>query len=239
MSRKRTDLGVKIFADGADRDAMIKLAQDPVVKGFTTNPTLMHAAGITDYEGFARDILEYITDRPISLEVFSDEFDEMERQARKIASWGDNVFVKIPVTNTRGESSAALISDLTADGLSLNVTAILSLPQVEIVHEALAGTRAAIVSVFAGRVADTGRDPIPLMAEARQILCDDAAQRLLWASPREVLNLRQAESVGCHIITMTNELIRKLPNLGRDLDDLSLDTVRMFRRDALESGFVL
>ena len=233
------EYSISIFGDGADLETIVALASDPLISGFTTNPTLMRQSGVDDYAGFAHKVLAVVVDKPISFEVFSDEFDEMGRQARLIAAWGDNVFVKIPVTNTRAESSAALISDLTADGLSLNVTAILSLPQVEMVHEALAGTRAAIVSVFAGRVADTGRDPVPLMAEAREILSDDPAQRLLWASPREVLNLRQAESVGCHIITMTNELIRKLPNLGRDLDDLSLDTVRMFRRDALESGFVL
>jgi transaldolase len=233
------EYSISIFGDGADLETIVALAADPLISGFTTNPTLMRQSGVDDYTGFAHKVLDVVVDKPVSFEVFSDEFDEMGRQARLIAAWGDNVFVKIPVTNTRGESSAALISDLTADGLSLNVTAILSLPQVEMVHEALAGTRAAIVSVFAGRVADTGRDPVPLMAEAREILSDDSAQRLLWASPREVLNLRQAESVGCHIITMTNELIRKLPNLGRDLDDLSLDTVRMFRRDALESGFVL
>jgi transaldolase len=233
------EYGIAIFGDGADYETIVGLAADPLISGFTTNPTLMRQSGVDDYEGFAHKVLDVVVDKPVSFEVFSDEFDEMGRQARLIASWGDNVFVKIPVTNTRGESSAALISDLTADGLSLNVTAILSLPQVETVHEALDGTTAAIVSVFAGRVADTGRDPVPLMAAAREILSDDPAQRLLWASPREVLNLRQAESVGCHIITMTNELIRKLPNLGRELGDVSLDTVRMFHNDAEESGFVL
>ncbi len=233
------EYGIAIFGDGADFETIVALAADPLISGFTTNPTLMRQSGVDDYEGFARKVLDVVVDKPVSFEVFSDEFDEMGRQARRIAGWGGNVFVKIPVTNTRRESAAALISDLTADGLALNVTAILSLPQVEMVHEALAGTRAAIVSVFAGRVADTGRDPVPLMAAAREILGDEPAQRLLWASPREVLNLRQAESVGCHIITMTNDLIRKLPMLGRNLDDLSLDTVRMFHTDARESGFVL
>ena len=233
------EYGIAIFGDGADFETIVALAADPLISGFTTNPTLMRQSGVDDYEGFAHKVLDVVVDRPVSFEVFSDEFDEMGRQARLIASWGDNVFVKIPVTNTRGESSAALISDLSADGLLLNVTAILSLSQVETVHRALRGTQAAIVSVFAGRVADTGRDPVPLMAAAREILGDDPAQRLLWASSREVLNLRQAESVGCHIITMTNELICKLPNLGRNLDDVSLDTVRMFHRDAEESGFVL
>ena len=234
-----SDYGIAIFGDGADLETIVALAADPLISGFTTNPTLMRQSGVDDYEGFAHKVLDVVTEKPVSFEVFSDEFDEMGRQARLIAGWGDNVVVKIPVTNTRGRSSAALISDLTADGLSLNITAILSLAQVETVHEALQGTRSAIVSVFAGRVADTGRDPIPLMARAREILSDDPAQRLLWASPREVLNLRQAESVGCHIITMTNDLIRKLPGLDRDLDELSLDTVRMFYTDARESGFVL
>jgi transaldolase len=233
------EYGIAIFGDGADFETIVALAADPLISGFTTNPTLMRQSGVDDYEGFARKVLDVVVDKPVSFEVFSDEFDEMGRQARRIAGWGGNVFVKIPVTNTRRESAAALISDLTADGLALNVTAILSLPQVEMVHEAPAGTRAAIVSVFAGRVADTGRDPVPLMAAAREILGDEPAQQLLWASPREVLNLRQAESVGCHIITMTNDLIRKLPMLGRNLDDLSLDTVRMFHTDARESGFVL
>jgi transaldolase len=230
---------IAIFGDGADFETIVALAADPLISGFTTNPTLMRQSGVDDYEGFAHKVLDVVTDKSVSFEVFSDEFDEMGRQARLIAGWGDNVAVKIPVTNTRGESAAELISDLTADGLSLNVTAILSLPQVEIVHAALKGTRSAIVSVFAGRVADTGRDPVPLMAAAREILSDDPAQQLLWASPREVLNLRQAESVGCDIITMTNDLIRKLTTFGKDLDEFSLDTVRMFYTDARESGFVL
>jgi transaldolase len=229
----------KIFADGADLEGIIELAADPRISGFTTNPTLMRKSGITDYEGFARKVLESVTELPISFEVFSDEIDEMRRQARLIAGWGKNVYVKIPVTNTKGESTAELVRHLTAEGLALNVTALLSLNQVETVSEALEGTRAAIVSVFAGRVADTGRDPLPLMASALEVVRSRASQELLWASPREILNLRQAEGIGCHIITITHDLLRKLSGLDRDLEDLSLDTVRMFHRDAQASGFVL
>jgi transaldolase len=235
----RPATGTKIFADGADLEGILELAKDPRISGFTTNPTLMRQSGVTDYEGFARKVLESVTELPVSFEVFSDEFDEMRRQARLIAGWGQNVYVKIPVTNTRGESAAPLIRDLTADGLALNVTAILSLDQVQTVTKALAGTRAAVVSVFAGRVADTGRDPVPLMASALELLAADPAQELLWASPREILNLRQAEAIGCHIITITHELLRKLSGLDRDLEDFSLDTVRMFYRDAEASGFLL
>jgi len=229
----------KIFADGADLEGIVELAQDPRISGFTTNPTLMRQSGVTDYEGFARKFLELVTDLPVSFEVFSDDFADMRRQAHLISGWGGNVYVKIPVTNTRGESAAALIGDLTGDGLALNVTAILSLDQVHTVTQALNGTRAAIVSVFAGRVADTGRDPVPLMSSALELLATDPAQELLWASPREILNLRQAEGIGCHIITITHELLRKLTLLDRDLEDFSLDTVRMFHRDAEASGFTL
>jgi transaldolase len=229
----------KIFGDGADFETIVELAGDPRISGFTTNPTLMRKSGVADYEGFARKVLDAVLEKPVSFEVFSDEFDEMRRQAHLISNWGSNVFVKIPVTNTRGESAAPLIRDLTADGLSLNVTALLSLQQVQIVTEALSGTRAGVVSVFAGRVADTGRDPVPLMTTALEMVSHDTAQELLWASPREVLNLRQAQSVGCHIITMTKDLIAKLSMHDRDLDELSLDTVRMFHNDAKESGFVL
>ncbi len=229
----------KIFADGADLEGIVELAKDPRISGFTTNPTLMRQSGVTDYEGFARKVLEFVTELPVSFEVFSDEFVEMRRQAHLISGWGHNVYVKIPVTNTRGESAAALIRDLTADGLALNVTAILSLAQVHTVTQALGGTRAAIVSVFAGRVADTGRDPVPLMVSALELLGSDPAQELLWASPREILNLRQAEGIGCHIITITHDMLRKLALLDRDLEDFSLDTVRMFHRDADASGFIL
>lgn len=239
MPERPTSRTTKIFADGADFEGIVELVKDPRVSGFTTNPTLMRQAGVTDYEGFARKVLECVAEHPVCFEVFSDEFEEMRGQAHKIAGWGENVYVKIPVTNTRGESAAALIRDLTEDGLPLNVTAILSLDQVRSVSQALIGTRAAIVSIFAGRVADTGRDPVPLMASALELLSADPAQELLWASPREILNLRQAQQIGCHIITITHELLRKLPLLDRDLDQVSLDTVRMFHRDAMASGFIL
>lgn len=230
---------IKIFADGADLEGIIELAGDPRISGFTTNPTLMRKSGITDYEGFARKVLESVTDLPISFEVFSDDIEEMRRQARLIAGWGGNVYVKIPVTNTKGESTALLVRELTAEGLALNVTALLSLEQVRTVTDALDGTTGAIVSVFAGRVADTGRDPVPLMASALELVRARTAQELLWASPREILNLRQAEAIGCHIITITHELLQKIPVLDRDLEELSLDTVRMFHQDAQASGFVL
>jgi transaldolase len=232
-------LGIKIFADGADVSNMLELADNPLIAGFTTNPTLMRKAGVDDYESFARKVLDHITDRPVSFEVFSDDFDDMRRQAHRIASWGDNVFVKIPVTNTHGLSAAPLVADLTADGLALNVTAILSLDQVRTIADALAASPGAVVSVFAGRVADTGRDPVPLMAEAVEILSPHPTLELMWASPREILNVSQAASAGCHIITLTADLMVKLAGLGRRLEEVSLDTVRMFHRDATASGYVL
>jgi transaldolase len=231
--------GIKIFADGADLEGILELSRNPIISGFTTNPTLMKKSGVEDYPGFARKVLDNITDHPISFEVFSDEFDEMAVQARTIASWGTNVYVKIPVTNTRGESSAALIRELSAEGLRLNVTAILGLEQVRSVAAALEGTRGAVVSVFAGRIADTGRDPVPLMTEAVGLLAHNPRLELLWASPREVLNVPQAAAVGCHIITVTHDLLAKLKGLGRSLEDVSLDTVRMFRDDAVNAGFLL
>ncbi len=230
---------IKVFADGADVESILQLAADPRIAGFTTNPTLMHSAGVSDYEGFARKVLGHVTDRPISFEVFSDDWGEMERQARRIAGWAQNVYVKIPVTNTQGESSAPLVKHLSSDGISLNVTAILSLRQVETVVEAMAGAGAGIVSVFAGRIADTGIDPVPVMSEALTILQAHPALELLWASPREVLNIVQADRIGCHIVTVTPDILKKLPMLGRDLDQLSLDTVRMFRDDAVAAGFFL
>jgi transaldolase len=233
------EVAIKIFADGADLDAILDLATNPLIKGFTTNPTLMRKSGVSDYEGFARKILDHISDRPISFEVFSDEFNEMERQARSIASWGHNVYVKIPITNTCGQSSTALIRRLSAAGVRLNITAILSLRQVRLAAAALDESAGAIVSVFAGRIADTGRDPVPLMSAARELLSAYPTLELLWASPREVLNVIQAVKAGCHIITVTHDLLNKLGGLGRDLDDVSLDTVRMFRNDAVSAGFVL
>ncbi len=218
---------------------MVALAQDPLISGFTTNPTLMRRSGVTDYTTFAKEVLTAITDLPISFEVVADEFDEMRRQALRIASWASNVLVKIPVTNSRGESSTDLIRELSLEGLKLNVTAILSLRQVWSVAQALATDNGAVVSVFAGRVADTGRDPIPLMTAALDILSDTPKAELLWASPREILNVVQADAIGCQIVTVTHDLLKKLSGLGRDLDDVSLDTVAMFKRDADQSGLIL
>ncbi len=230
---------IKVFADGADLDSILELAADPMVRGFTTNPTLMRKAGIEDYEGFARKVLDHVTDRPISFEVCADDFEEMRRQAHRLASWGPNVYVKIPVTNTEGISSSPLIADLTADGVHLNVTGILTLAQVREVSEPLAESSGAVVSVFAGRIADTGRDPVPLMASAVELLRQYPKLELLWASPREIINVCQADSIGCDIITVTHELLKKLGGLGRSLEDVSLDTVRMFYNDAIDAGYLL
>jgi len=232
-------MSVKIFADGAEKAPMLKLYANPAIQGFTTNPTLMRKAGITDYEAFARDILQAIPDRPISLEVFADEFDEMERQAERIATWGDNVYVKIPVTNTRGESSSPLVRRLAARGVKQNVTALMTLDQVREVTDALAAGPSANISVFAGRIADTGVDPLPLMRAALDIMRPYPQLELIWASPRELLNIVQATEIGCHIITVTSDILNKLPLIGKDLNEYSLDTVKMFRNDALASGFGL
>jgi len=232
-------LRIKVFADGADLQGMLALAEDPLISGFTTNPTLMRRSGVTDYTTFAKEVLAAVTELPISFEVVADEFDEMRRQALLIASWGDNVYVKIPVTNTRGESSTELIRELSLEGLKLNVTAILSLRQVWMVTQALEESRGAAVSVFAGRVADTGRDPIPLMIAALDILTGVPQAELLWASPREILNVVQADGIGCHIVTVTYDLLKKLGGLGRDLEEVSRDTVVMFNNDAEQSGLLL
>jgi transaldolase len=232
-----TDLKIKLFADGADKAAMLALYRNPLIKGFTTNPTLMRKAGVADYEAFARDILSEIRDRPISLEVFADEFDEMERQARLIASWGPNVYVKIPVTNTKREPSMDLIHLLSHEGIRLNITAILTLEQVRCVAAALAGGAPSNVSVFAGRIADTGCDPVPLMAQAVEMVSAHAGMELIWASPRELLNIFQADAIGCHIITATPDVLQKLTLVGKDLSEYSLDTVKMFHSDATKSGF--
>ena len=232
-------MSVKIFADGAEKAPMLKLYANPQIQGFTTNPTLMRKAGITDYEAFARDILTAIPDRPISFEVFADEFDEMERQAERIATWGVNVYVKIPVTNTRGESAAALVRRLAGRGVKQNVTALMTLDQVREITDALAAGPAANISVFAGRVADTGVDPLPMMREALEIMRPFPQLELIWASPRELLNIVQASEIGCHIITVTSDILNKLPLMGKDLGEYSLDTVKMFRNDALASGFGL
>ena len=233
------DLRIKIFADGADIPSIAKLAEDPLIKGFTTNPTLMRKAGIADYRAFAHEVLAAIPDRPISFEVFSDEFKEMERQAREIARWGENVYVKIPVTNTLGQPSYELIQRLTEAGIKLNVTALLTLDQVREVSAALSGRTPAVISVFAGRIADTGRDPVPLMAEAVELVRPHPNQELLWASPRELLNVFQADAVGCHIITATRDVLEKLTLLGKDLAAYSLETVKMFHEDARRAGYKL
>jgi transaldolase len=231
------DLKIKIFADGADKRGILDLYRNPLIQGFTTNPTLMRQAGITDYESFARDILAAVPDRSFSLEVFSDDFDEMGRQARKLAALGPNVYVKIPITNTKGESAADLVRQLTAEKIKLNVTALLTLDQVRTMVGALEGSPSAYVSIFAGRVADAGVDPLPVMKEALVMMRSQPRLELIWASPREIFNLVQADSIGCHIITITHDLLKKLPSLGKDLTEFSLDTVKMFHRDAAAAGF--
>lgn len=232
-------LRIKIFADGADLQGMLDYATNPLIKGFTTNPTLMRQAGITDYLAFAREVLGHISDRPISFEVFSDEFDEMYRQAQKLAELAPNVVVKIPVTNTQRESAGPLIAKLAADGVPLNVTAVMTLEQVRSVADDLAGGAPSIISVFAGRIADTGRDPIPLMRSALDHTRDHDNAELLWASPRELLNIIQADEIGCDIITVTHDVLKKLGGLGKDLDEFSLETVKMFADDAAAAGFRL
>jgi transaldolase len=232
-------LRVKIFADGADVAGMVELYRQPHIKGFTTNPTLMRKAGIGDYRVFARQVLDAIPDRPISFEVISDEFPQMERQAREIASWGEHVYVKIPATNTRRASSCELVRRLSHAGVKLNVTALLSIEQIREVAAAVAGGAPSCLSVFGGRVADTGRDPVPLMAEAVEVLRAAPNAELIWASPRELLNIFQADAVGCHIITVTHDILKKLPIVGRDLHVYSLETVQMFHDDAAKAGYVL
>lgn len=237
--RTINDLKIKIFADGADKAGMLEMYSRSYVKGFTTNPTLMRKAGIADYRAFAKEILQAIPDRPISFEVFSDEFTEMERQALEIAGWGMNVYVKIPVTNTRREPSNDLVLRLADAGVKLNVTAVMTLDQVRVIGECLANGPASYVSVFAGRIADTGRDPVPHMAAAVELLRPYPNIELIWASPRELLNILQADSIGCHIITVTNDVLKKLDLVGKDLGDYSLDTVRMFYGDARQAGYQL
>jgi transaldolase len=232
-------LRTHIYADGADLAAIRALAADPHIKGFTTNPTLMRRAGITDYAAFARAVLDVIGERPISFEIFADEPVEMERQAKTIASWGANIFVKVPVTNTSGDSMAPLVRRLAANGIRLNVTALMTPAQVEEVSMALDGGPDSFISLFAGRVADTGRDPLPLMREALEIMASRPHQRLIWASPRELLNIFQANDIGCHVITVTHELLAKLALVGKDLGEYSLDTVQMFHRDAQASAFAI
>jgi transaldolase len=234
------DLKVKLFADGADRAGMLQLNANPLIQGMTTNPTLMHKAGVHDYEAFARELLQHITEKPISFEVFSDEFPEMRRQALKIKGWAKNVYVKIPITNTRGESSLPLVRELALEGVKLNVTAILTLEQVAGVAQVLNAKVPAVVSVFAGRIADTGVDPMPQMRESKKLLAGLPQAELLWASVREVLNIFQADDCGCAIVTVPHDILAKtMKMVGMDLKELSLDTVKMFAADAQAAGFSL
>jgi transaldolase len=239
MAEPTTRLRVKLFADGADLPAIVGYAADPRIRGFTTNPTLMRAAGVDDYEAFVRTVADAVGDRPVSFEVFADGFDDMERQALKLAALGEHVYVKIPVTDAEGEPATKLVRALAEQGVRVNVTAMMTLDQVAWVADALRGGPPAIASIFAGRIADSGRDPVPIMAAARELLQTAPNVELLWASPREVLNVVQADGIGCHIITLTRDLLAKLDLLGRDLAQFSLETVRMFRDDAQRSGYEL
>ncbi len=234
-----TELTVKLFADGADAAGMREMYRNPLIRGFTTNPTLMRKAGVLDYRAFARDILQAIPDRPISFEVFSDEFTEMERQALEISQWGPNIYVKIPITNTRGESSYRLVRRLADHGVKVNITAMLPLDQVVHILPALENAASSYVSIFAGRIADTGRDPVPIMAAAVELLRPYPNVELIWASPRELLNIFQADAVGCHIITATHDILSKLNTIGKDLHEYSLETVNMFFEDAHKAGYTL
>jgi len=235
--KKVADLKIKMFADGADKKGMLEMYKKSYIKGFTTNPTLMKKAGIKDFKAFSLDILKAIPDRPVSLSVFSDDIKEMEKEALEISSWGKNVYVKIPITNTKGEGSYGLIERLSKKGVNLNVTAMLSLKQVQGVADAVKNNVSCFVSVFAGRVADTGVDPVVLMTEAMKIIKPYKKMELLWASPRELLNIFQADDIGCHIITATNDILKKLELVGKDLDEYSLETVKMFHNDSVESGY--
>ena len=233
------DLNIKIFADGADLEDISRLYNNPIIKGFTTNPTLMRKANVKDYRGFALEMLSIVPDRPVSFEVFSDDFPEMEEQALEIATWGQNVYVKIPVTTTMGEFSGPLIHRLATAGVQVNVTALMAAHQVQRVAECLSPDTSSIVSVFAGRIADSGRDPVPLMRQAVECLDHLPKAELIWASPRELLNIFQADSVGCHIITATTDVLAKLHLVGKDLDEYSLETVKMFRQDAVGAGYTI
>lgn len=235
--KQTSDLKVKVFADGADLKGIATLAANPLIKGFTTNPTLMRKAGVTDYKAFSHEVLKIIGNAPVSFEVFSDDFAEMEKQAREIASWGTNVYVKIPVTNTKREFAGPLIKRLAQAGVQLNVTALMTNDQVRDVVACLSPDVASYVSVFAGRVADTGCDPVPLMAEAVRLLAPNPKAELIWASPRELLNIFHADSIGCHVITVTHDILAKLSLVGKNLDEYSLDTVKMFYNDAQAAGF--
>lgn len=236
---KQPDLKIKIFADGADLAGIKAMAAKPWIKGFTTNPTLMRKAGVTDYKAFALEVLRAVPDRPVSFEVFADDFDDMEAQALEINSWGPNVNVKIPVTNTKRQFAGSLIRRLSEAGVRLNITAVLTLDQVRAITDHLSPDTPAIVSVFAGRIADTGTDPVPIMRQALAIMQTRPKAELLWASPRELLNIVQANEIGCHIITATNDILNKLSLLGKDHGDYSLETVQMFYRDASAAGYTI
>jgi transaldolase len=234
-----SDLKIHVYADGAEIAGILEMAKNPLIKGFTTNPTLMRKAGIADYERFARELLQHVTEHPVSLEVFADDFAEMRRQAIVIAGWGKNVNVKIPITNTKGESAVPLVADLVKSGIVVNVTAIMTHQQVEDLSRVLSPSVTSIVSVFAGRIADTGVDPVPHMVRCKQLLGAVPAARLLWASPRELLNIFQADQIGCHIITVTNDVLAKLKLVGKSLADYSLETVEMFRKDAVAAAYAI
>lgn len=237
MSVDINSLKVKIFADGADIAAMKEMARKSFIKGLTTNPTLMRKSGVENYKRFAGEVLEQISDKPISFEVFSDDLAEMEKQALEISSWGSNVNVKIPITNSKGQPTTELVRKLSDQGVALNITAIMTPAQVEQITEAVNADVAVFISVFAGRIADTGRDPIPFMQKSLDIMKAKPKSELIWASPRELLNVFQAEEIGCHIITATSDILKKLEIVGKDLDEYSLETVKMFRDDALASGY--
>lgn len=231
------ELNIKIFADGADLKSIKELIANPFIKGFTTNPTLMRKSNVSDYRAFAMEVLGIVKGRPVSFEVFSDDFEIMEKQAMQIASWGENVYVKIPITNTRGDDAGPLVRRLSKVGVKVNVTALTTSNQVEHIVDYLSEDTPSCVSIFAGRIADTGRDPVPIMAESIKLLHKNPLSELIWASPRELLNIFQAKLVGCHIITVTNTLLAKIPIIGRDLREYSIETVQMFYRDAVQAGF--
>lgn len=237
MNKQLSDLSIELFADGADLSGMIKIANEPYIKGLTTNPTLMRKSGLTNYVSFAREVLSNIRNKPISFEVFSDDLNEMILQGKEIASWGDNVFVKIPITNTKGESTANVISHLTSRGIKVNITAVMTLPQVKSVMGVLNPNVESNISIFAGRIADTGVDPIPVMVDCLNEIRSNPQIKLIWASPRELLNIFQADSIGCHIITATSDILNKINLIGYSLNDYSLDTVKMFHKDAINAGY--
>jgi len=239
LLRRLAELKIKLFADGADKTQILRFYANPLIRGFTTNPTLMRSAGVKNYEAFAREILDVIRDRPISFEVFADNFGEMERQARKIAAWGENVYVKIPISNTKRQSSMELAGQLAHSGVKVNITAVLTLDQVRAAADALTGGSPGIISIFAGRIADTGRDPVPTVAAAVDLVSAYSNIELIWASPRELLNIFQANDAGCHIITVPETILAKLETVGKDLDEFSLETVAMFHHDAARSGYQL